>query len=191
MEPSIDNAIGSALKDLRMAQSLSARQLAQMSDISAAMISRIENGQASASIATLSALAEALQVPLVSLFRETTTNYADYTLVRKGEGLKSTRIVDEHFHDFVNLAVHTRRDLQFGSRMVTLTQQDAKPPIYIGHGVVFIYALEGEAIYSYGQQEFHLVSGDSISIDAELRHGFTKVVTPTFRFLTVQAEVQR
>ncbi len=191
MENSIDGAIGAALRDLRLSSGHSARKLAELSGVSGAMISRIESGQVSPSISTLDALASALEVPLVSLFRETTSNYCDFTLVRDGEGLKSTRIDDQHSHEFVNLAIHTRRDMQFAARVVTIKQQEAGPPVYIGNGVVFVQALEGEAIYQYGPQEFTLQEGDSISVDAEMRHGITSVLTPQFKFLTVQAEVQR
>ncbi len=187
----VDLAIGSALRDLREGRGLSARQLAARAGVSAAMVSRIETGQVSPSISTLSALGRALDVPLVSLFRETASDHADFTHVRKGEGLKSTRIVDGHTHEFVNLAFHTRRDLQFEARLVTLTRQDAKPPVYIGHGVVFVHAIEGEAVYGCGPREILLRAGDSVSLDAELSHGFRKVVTPRFVFLTVQAERRR
>ena len=184
----IDLAIGSALRDLRQARDLTARQLAAESAVSAAMISRIENGQVSPSISTLNALSKALDVPLVSLFRETSSHHSDFTHVKQGEGLASTRIIDDHTHDFINLAFHTRRDLQFEARMVTLVRQDARPPVYVGHGVVFVYAVEGEAIYDYGQREITLKAGDSLSLDAELRHGFKRVITDEFKFLTVQAE---
>jgi transcriptional regulator with XRE-family HTH domain len=187
----VDAAIGSALRDLRENLRLTARQLAAESGVSAAMISRIENGQASPSIATLRALAKALNVPLVSLFRETGSDHTDFTHVVANEGLRSTRIVGGHSHEFVNLAFHTRRDLQFEARMVTLIRQSASPPIYIGHGVVFIYVVEGEAVYGYGQLEIVLKAGDSLSIDAELSHGFKRVITPQFVFLTVQAERRR
>jgi transcriptional regulator with XRE-family HTH domain len=183
-----DQAIGAALRDLREGRNFTARQLATESGVSAAMISRIENGQVSPSISTLSALSKALDVPLVSLFRETGTDHADYTHVKKGEGLLSTRVVDDHSHDFVNLAFHTRRDLQFEAHKVTLVRQAANPPRYIGHGVVFIYALEGEAVYRYGQKNIILKAGESLSLDAELSHGFIEVITPEFTFLTVQAE---
>ncbi|MEO1116053.1 MAG: helix-turn-helix transcriptional regulator, partial [Pseudomonadota bacterium] len=114
MDNDIDGAIGAALKDFRNRNGYSARHLAELSGVSGAMISRIESGQVSPSISTLSALAAALKVPLVSLFRETTSDHTDYTFVECGAGLKSTRIVDDHVHEFENLAVHLRRDLQFG-----------------------------------------------------------------------------
>ena len=184
----IDFAIGTTLRELREGRELTARRLSINSGISAAMISRIENGQVSPSISTLSALAKALEVPLVSLFRETSSGYTDLTVVKRGEGLKSTRIINDHSHDFTNLAFHSRRDLQFEARLVTLVRQNAKPPRYIGHGVVFVYALEGEAIYRYGQSEVTLNAGDSLSLDAELSHGFVEVLSPEFVFLTVQSE---
>jgi transcriptional regulator with XRE-family HTH domain len=184
---SIDLAIGSAVRDLRENRGLTARQLAAKSGVSAAMISRIENGQASPSISTLNALSRTLDVPLVSFFRETSSNHVDFTHVRYGEGLYSTRMVDNHSHEFINLAFHTRRDIQFEARRVTLVRQTARPPVYVGHGVVFVYALEGEAVYGYGEHAFTLKAGDSLSLDAELRHGFKRVITETFSFLTVQA----
>jgi len=190
-EDSVDLAIGAALRDLREGRGLSARQLAAHAAVSAAMVSRIENGQVSPSISTLNALSKALDVPLVSLFRETASAHADCTFVRKGEGLRSTRIVEDHVHEYVDLAFHTRRDLQFEARVVTLTRQEARPPVYIGHGVVFVRAIQGEAIYGYGQQEFRLKAGDSLSLDAELSHGIKTVITPKFVFLTVQAERRR
>ncbi|MBT5265066.1 MAG: helix-turn-helix transcriptional regulator [Rhodospirillaceae bacterium] len=187
----IDLAIGSALRNLREDRELTARQLSAQAEVSTAMISRIENGQVSPSIATLSALSRALNVPLVSLFRETASHHADITHVKRGEGLKSTRSSDGHSHDYTNLAFHRRRDLQFEAHLITLRRQDARPPIYIGHGVVFIHALEGEAVYCYGQREITLKPGDSLSLDAELNHGFKSVITDAFKFLSVQAEARR
>lgn len=184
----IDRAIGASLKELRQQRGQSARGLAEQSGISAAMVSRIENGLVSPSIGTLEALAAALEVPIVSLFREARTDHTDYTLVRHGEGLKSTRIAEGHSHEYINLATHTRKDLQFLARRVILTRDGGKPLTYVGHGVVFVQVLEGEAIYCYGQTRLTLRTGDSISIDAELNHGFVEVLTERFVFLSVQAE---
>jgi transcriptional regulator with XRE-family HTH domain len=187
----IDLAIGSALRNLREDRGLSARQLSAHAEVSAAMISRIENGQVSPSISTLNALSNALDVPLVSLFRETASEHAEFIHVRQGDGLKSTRIVDHNSYDFVTLAFHARRDLQFEARLVTMVRQSVQPPVDIGHGIVFVYAVEGEAVFGYGPKEITLRAGDSLSLDAELSHGFKNIITPRFRFLTVQAEHRR
>ena len=88
----------------------------------------------------------------------------------------------------MNLALHARKDLRFQARRVTLTRDGGKPPTYVGHGVVFVQVLAGRAVYRYGQQHLTLSEGDSLSVDAELNHGFVDVLTPEFVFLTVQAE---
>lgn len=185
-----DRAIGSALRDLRETQELSAKQLADQSGVSAAMISRIENGQVSPSISTMTSLTGALDVPLVSLFREVPSERTDYTHVPKDGGVVSTRLSGDHKHHYVNLAVHRRRDLNFEAHKVTVKQQECAAPRYIGHGVVFIHILKGSGIYLYGKQEMTLKEGDSLSIDAELLHGFVKILTPELTFLSVQAEAR-
>jgi len=186
-----DQAIGSALKHLRETHGLSAKQLAAESDVSAAMISRIESGQVSPSIATMSSLSDALDVPLVSLFKDVDSERTDITHVKKGQGVVSTRLKGDHFHHYVNLAAHHRRDLNFEAHLVTMTPQNCEPPRYIGHGVVFLHVITGSARYLYGKKTLTLSAGDSLSIDAELSHGVTAVLTPEFTFLSVQAESRR
>ncbi|HPF47130.1 MAG: helix-turn-helix domain-containing protein [Alphaproteobacteria bacterium] len=184
----IDVAIGACLKDMRESRGFNARALAEAAGVSAAMISRIENGQVSPSISTLSALSEALDVPMVSFFRDTATDHVDYTHVRKGQGIHSTRIIDKHSHDYINLASHIRRDLSFEAHIVTMEKQEAKAPTYIGHGVVFMHVKEGEALFNYGQRQIHLKKGDSLTLDSELSHGIADVLSPKFTFLTIKAE---
>jgi len=184
----VDAAIGATLRNLRESQALNARQLAELSGISAAMISRIENAQVSPSIATMTALTRALNVPLVTLFRNTSVELADYTLTRRGEGVVSTRLHGDHIHHFINLASHRRRDLMFESHLITLRQQDAPPPHYVAHGVIFLHVLSGSAQYQYGRQTMTLTEGDSLSIDAELSHGVNELLSDEFIFLSVQAE---
>lgn len=181
-------AIGATLRELREGRAMSARQLATRAELSAAMISRIESGSVSPSIATLEAIAGALDVPLVSLFRDTTTGHANFTHVKAGQGLPSTRISEDHVHEYLDLATRMRRDIRFQASLITLHRQDAKPPIYVGHGVIFIHVMRGEAVYLYGPREITLGPGDSLSVDAELRHGFARLITDEFVFLNVQAE---
>ena len=154
--PANDHTIGSALRDLREARSISARQLSKISQISAAMISRIESGQVSPSISTMNALSTALDVPLTSLFRDIVSERADFTHVKKGSGIVSTRLMGEHTHNYINLAAHRRRDLNFEAHLVTFTQQDADPPRYVGHGVVMIHVLKALPVFTMASKTFYL-----------------------------------
>ncbi|MFK8080739.1 MAG: helix-turn-helix domain-containing protein [Granulosicoccus sp.] len=186
-----EHLIGNAVRDLRENRSLSARQLAEVSGISAAMISRIESGQVSPSIATMSALSAALEVPLTSLFRDIVSDRTDFTHVKKGSGVVSTRMMGDHVHHYINLAAHRRRDLNFEAHLVTITAQSCEPPSYVGHGVLLIHVIKGSAYFTYGRQNLLLEQGDSLSIDTELTHAVTKVLSPEFVFLSVQAEARR
>lgn len=186
---SMNAAVGRAIRELRELKRMTARDLSTRAGVSAAMISRIESGQVSPSLNMLDLLACALEVPVVSLFRDTGSAVADYTHVKNGQGLKSTRLMGQHLHEFVVLGFHRRLDLQFESVMVTIERNEhTAPPTYTGHGCVFVYVLEGAAIYRYGRQELPLGEGDSLCLDAELRYGIQKVLTPRLRFLSVQAE---
>lgn len=184
----MDVAIGASLKDMRENRQMTAKNLAEAAGVSAAMISRIESGQVSPSISTLSALSDALDMPMVSFFRDTATDHVDFTHVKAGHGIHSTRIIDKHSHDYINLASHIRRDIGFEAHIVTMEKQDAQAPTYVGHGVVFMHAKEGEAIFNYGQHQIHLKSGDSLTLDSELSHGIKELLTPRFTFLTIKAE---
>ncbi|MBT5188027.1 MAG: helix-turn-helix transcriptional regulator [Kordiimonadaceae bacterium] len=185
----IDMAIGASLKELRESRNLNAKQLAENANVSAAMISRIENGQVSPSISTLNALSEALDVPVVSFFRETTSSdHVDFTHVKKGQGITSTRIVNDHSHDYINLASHIRRDIGFEAHIVSMEKQNTNAPTYVSHGVVFMHVKEGKARFNYGSREIILKEGDSLTLDAELNHGITELLTDKFTFLTIKAE---
>ncbi|MDG1707992.1 MAG: helix-turn-helix domain-containing protein [Emcibacteraceae bacterium] len=184
----LDIAIGASLREMRESRNFNAKELAEAAGVSAAMISRIENGQVSPSISTLNALSDALDVPVVSFFRETATDHVDFTHVKKGQGIHSTRIIDKHSHDYINLSSHMRRDLSFESHIVTMEKQDAAAPTYVGHGVVFMHVKEGEAKFNYGQKVIHLKEGDNLTLDSELNHGVSEVITPKFTFLTIKAE---
>ncbi len=185
----INAAVGRTIRELRDLKRMTARDLAQRAGVSSAMVSRVESGQVSPSLSILEMLAAALEVPMVSLFRDTGSAVSDFTHVRKGQGLKSTRLMGQHVHDFVMLGFHRRLDLQFECLLVTIERNEqTSPPTYTGHGCVFVYVLEGEAIYRYGRQELHLGEGDSLCLDAELRYGIQKVLSPRLRFLSVQAE---
>lgn len=186
-----DLAIGTTLRSLRETQGFTARQLAELSGVSAAMISRIENAQVSPSIATMNALTRALDVPLVSLFRDNPSERADFTHIKRGDGITSTRLVGEHVHHFVNLASHRRRDLHVEAHLISIKRQAAPPPQYVGHGVIFLHVISGSARYRYGKETLVLDPGDSLSLDAELNHGLEELLSDDLVFLSIQAECRR
>ena len=185
---SVDRAVGRALFAFRQMAGLTLRELARESGVSAAMISRIENGQASPSLASLDALSRALDLPLVNFFRHTITS-RDITHVKAGKGLQTHRHGSGLGHAFQLLGYHKRRDIRFEPVLVTLTASaKVKAPTYHDHGCELIYLLEGEMDYRYGDQVYRLCPGDSLSFDSAEGHGVSEILSPEVKFLVVSAQ---
>src|SRR5262245_10777316 len=68
---SLESGIGAEVRRLRKSLDLTVTELGVAAGISSGMLSKIENGAISPSLATLDALAKALNVPISRLFAET------------------------------------------------------------------------------------------------------------------------
>ena len=73
-------AIGKKLRNARKTQNLSLRELSGMTEISASMLSQIENGKATPSVRSLHSIADALNVPF------------DYFFPNKGDSKPTTSL---------------------------------------------------------------------------------------------------
>ena len=67
---SLEGSIGRKVRNLRQRLQLTASEVAAEAGLSTGMLSKIENGGTSPSLATLQALARALNVPLTSFFAD-------------------------------------------------------------------------------------------------------------------------
>lgn len=91
---SVNPAVGQRLRAARLAKGLSARQLASLADVTPAYLSRLENGQLSPTVSTLSKVMQALGQPVADLFHgEDETG----PLVRAGQRrvIRSHGVADE------------------------------------------------------------------------------------------------
>ena len=84
--PELEAAIGRQVRQFRQERNFTLVALAQLAGLSRGMLSKIENGMTSPSLATLSALAQALNVPVTSLFRKY-EEQRDATFVKANQGL--------------------------------------------------------------------------------------------------------
>jgi transcriptional regulator with XRE-family HTH domain len=184
---SIDAQVGRAVRSFRISKGTTIRDLAEVTGVSTAMISRIENGNVSPSLATLEALATGLKVPTINLF-QFTTHVTDVMYVKSGDGLPATRFTKNHQHDYQVLGKHNDEILSFEQTLITLTQNNPDElPVYQGHGFIFIYALKGQAVYSCANKEFKLSAGDSLSFGANSQYGFSSIITPSFTYISAYA----
>ncbi len=186
----IEHDVGQTLLRLRQERSLTLSELATAAQISTSMISRIENGSVSPSLGTLQALAEAMDVPLMALFAHTEVS-ADVHHVKACEGLASRRITQGHAHDYLLLGKHGGPGGLFQSARISISKDQSETlPSYQHEGYVFLYLMRGDAVYRCGTENFAMTTGDTLSFDAKLPHGFSEIVSDSIEFITVSTRPQ-
>lgn len=183
----LEVAIGREVRGFRKKLEMTVVDLAKAAGLSAGMLSKIENGVTSPSLATLQALSRALQVPVTAFFRRYEEVRAA-TRVKAGEGLKIERRGTRAGHQY-ELLGHTT----MGGRvvvepyMITLTDESDVFPIFQHSGIEFIHLLEGEVVYRHADKTYNLQPGDSLYFDADTPHGPEELRKRPIRFISVIA----
>src|SRR5579859_3474618 len=86
LEDALSAVIAERVREFRLQLGLTVGQLAELTSLSKGMLSKIENAQASPSLATLARLSEALKVPVTTFFRGLNEEQ-DLLYVKAGRGL--------------------------------------------------------------------------------------------------------
>lgn len=183
-EGRLEVAIGRQVRAYRQKLDLTVAGLAKHAGLSVGMLSKIENGLTSPSLATLQALSTALNVPVTTFFRKF-EEQRDATFVKSGEGLKIERRGTRAGHQYQLLGHTIGKSLAVEPYMITLTQESEIFPVFQHSGVEFIYMLEGEVVYRHGDRTFTLQPGDSLFFDADAPHGPEELKKVPIRLLSV------
>jgi transcriptional regulator with XRE-family HTH domain len=180
----LEEAIGRAVRQFREKAGLTIQDLSAGSGLSAGMLSKIENGTTSPSLATLQALSRALGVPVTGLFRSFEES-RDATFVKAGSGLKIERRGTRAGHQYELLGHVPHGPVAVEPYLVTLTEESDVFPIFQHSGLEFIYLLEGEVLYRHGAQTYLLQPGDALFFDADAPHGPEELRKLPIRMLSV------
>lgn len=181
---SLERALGHKVRMIRRERGLSTYDLATAAGISRGMVSKIENGQISPSLGTVNALAEALGVPMTSLF-SVFEDSRDCSHVKKGQGSILERRGTKAGHLYELLGSAVRSDVVVEPYLITL-DADAEAYTNFQHGgVEFIYVLTGEVMYQHGRNCYHLQPGDSLLFDSAAFHGPAKLLSTKVTFLSI------
>lgn len=166
----LEMLVGAQVRALRTALGMTLADLATAASLSTGMLSKIENGQTSPSLATLQALAGALNMPIGSFFT-TADEKREATFVKAGTGLTIERRGSAKGHRYQLLGHGLRSAVQVEPYLITLDETSDAYPIFQHEGVEFLYMLEGEVTYAHGDQTYLLQPGDSLFFDAGAAHG--------------------
>ena len=88
---SLEASVGAAIRELRLRDGLTIAQVSERAAISRGMLSKIENGQTTAGLDTLSRIARALGVSMSMLFSRYDAAGTGAQHVRRGQGMETVR----------------------------------------------------------------------------------------------------
>jgi transcriptional regulator with XRE-family HTH domain len=180
----LEAALGEVVREFRKRSGLGISELAQRAKLSAGMVSKIENGAISPSLASIRALARALQVPVTSLFREF-DDVTDATFVRAGEGSLVHRSGLGIGHDYRVLGQTTAKGIAVEPYLMSFSDTSQVLPFLHRSGTQFIHMLEGQLVYRHGKKTFTMSEGDSLLFQAVVPHGPEKLLRTPVRYLSV------
>jgi transcriptional regulator with XRE-family HTH domain len=180
----LEGIIGWRVRSRAREIGLSSAELAKRVGLSRAMISKIENAQVSPSLATLSRLAAALEVPVTSLFQGLDEE-RDALFTKAGAGPELGRPGTQSGHRYQMLGSMRGPAKRMEPMLVTLSSQNEIFPLYQHPGTEFLYMLEGEMHYGYAGASYELSPGDSLQFDGEVAHGPLQLGRLPVRFLSV------
>jgi len=183
-EGALQQAIGRQIREFRTALGMTVAELGRQSDLSPGAISKIERGLTPPSLASLSAIAGALAVPVTALFRKH-EEQRDASYVAAGQGLVIERRGTRVGHRYELLGHTVRGRVAIEPYLVTLTEESEVFPLFQHAGVEFIYLLEGEVVYRAAGTTYHLHPGDSLLFDGDIAHGPEKLLRLPIRMLAI------
>ncbi len=169
-EKQLDIAIGSQIREFRNQLKMTVSDIAKQAGLSQGMLSKIERGVTTPSLGTLYSLAQALNVPVTSLFRKY-DEQRDCSYVPSGEGLAIERRGTRAGHQYRLLGHNISKRISMEPYLITLTDESEVFPLFQHAGIEFIYILEGEVVYRHGNETYHMKPGDSLFFDADAPHG--------------------
>lgn len=185
-EKVLEVAIGRQLRAFRRLRKLTVAQLARQSGLSSGMLSKIENGMTSPSLATLQTLSDTLCVPLTAFFSKF-EEYRAVVHVKAGEGVEIERAGTRAGHQY-NLLGHIGANasgVMVEPYLIVLSRESDVFPTFQHDGIEFIHMLEGTLDYRHGERVFRLEPGDSLFFDADAPHGPETLVALPARYLSV------
>lgn len=176
--------IGDVIRRHRVAHKLTLAQLAEGAEMSAAMISRIENGYATSSFEGLERLCTAVGITLGDLFSEVSAPHdSKAQLVRKNEQMEVVRKGTRHGHVYRLLSYDRGPGKAFESFYITMDKDSDTYPRFRHPGTEFIYMLRGAMDYRHGEDIFRINAGDSLTFSGQVVHGPEKLFSDEIHLL--------
>lgn len=176
--------IGVRILELRKAKKMSLRELAKRSNLSAGLLSKIENFRTVPSLSVLIEIANSLEVDVSVLVKNINgETAAPYLLVRAGEGRSETRDDSKGLlynyllsQDLANYSLRVNE--------VVISPNTYRKPLST-NALELIHVLEGTVQYGFKEGEVELAAGDTLYFDGLLAHSVRNTTEQPARLFKV------
>jgi transcriptional regulator with XRE-family HTH domain len=186
LEEALGAVIAERVREFRLQRGLTVGQLAELTGLSKGMLSKIENVQASPSLATLARLSGALKVPVTAFFRGLNEEQ-DVLHVKAGRGLDIEHKGSGPGHRYQLLGTMRAPHNSLETLLVTLTDRAEEFPLYQHPGTELIYMIAGRIEYLCGDSTYLLEPGDAMQFVGEVPHGPRTLIELPIQFLSVKS----
>ncbi len=183
--PTLELAVGGAIRELRQRHKLTIAQVSEQANISRGMLSKIETGQITPGLDSLSRIARALGVSMSMLFRHYDVPDGGAQHVKQGQGMEVVRRGTKSGHSYELLAYDQGPVKLFEPFMISMDEQSETFPIFQHPGTEFIHMVEGSMEYRHGQALYVLEPGDTLTFQGEIAHGPERLLQKPIRFLSI------
>jgi transcriptional regulator with XRE-family HTH domain len=178
--------IGPRVRALRDAMGLSLRDLAQRTGVSAPMLSQVERGETSPTLAVAARIAAGLELTLSQLLR--LDEAEGVTVVRRDERRGGGARAAGHSYEIVTPPLPGQR-AEVSSHVLAAgasTGGPGDPPMHEPGSRETAVVTDGCVRLVVGEAHYDLDTGDSVTFDADLPHHFENPTdTGEARFLSV------
>lgn len=169
----IKKIVGKKLKEIRLKQDMTIQMLADRSDVSSNMISRIERGLTIPSVEILMRLATVFDKS-INYFVEDVASSHEVVHTRPGQRDKT--VYDDEHNMHTESFTSGLRDPQFMSFYCTVQKGGQSGEANMYHpGDELIYILEGRMKMTIVDEEFILEAGDSLCFKSHLPHHWENI----------------
>ncbi|MBC8054807.1 MAG: helix-turn-helix transcriptional regulator [Sphingobacteriaceae bacterium] len=159
--------IGDRIKLLRVSQKRTLQEIADNSDLSKSMISKIENNKTVPSVAALVKISKVLGTNISNLLEHDGFLNAIVTSKQKAE--ENLTATDKGYSIFPFASEYHEKKMQ--PFLFVARKGEVKPHQLSHEGEEFIYILKGEMKMQVGEVEYHLKEGDSLYFNTLQKHG--------------------
>lgn len=177
--------LGRRIRELRHERGFTLEQLGSLTGMSKSLLSKVETGQVSPPIATLSKIAASLGVSIGYFFEDDARQDNALFVPRTAR-----QVIDAQLHG----AEYNYEHLAFGGTMPRLMEpfiiklepdQEVTGKLFDHPGEEFIMVLAGEMRFLFGSTSYHMKEGDSLYFDARVPHGPQQIDGAPVQYLAV------